>query len=175
MTAAIMPGSLWHPVRNFSPGHRSFPPQGLVLHHAESDNVNGTLSWENNPASEVSSHWVVDRDGTRYQCVSAFDRAWCQAAGNAHWWSAEFIGYHSEPLTDAQLAQAALILCWLHQEFATPLERTDDPVGGFGLGWHGMGGEAWGGHIGCPGDPTLHQRDHVVAAATWVNALTHHA
>lgn len=174
MTAAIMPGSIWHPVRNFTPGDRAFPPEGLVLHHAESPDAAGTLSWMNNPASEVSAHWVVDKDGTRYQCVSAYDRAWCQAAGNAHWWSVEMIGFHTEPLTDAQLSAAALILVWLHQHFDTPLQLTDDPVSGFGLGWHGMGGAAWGGHPGCPGDLTRAQRPTIVAAAEWVNALTQH-
>jgi hypothetical protein len=174
MVAAIMPGALWVPVRNFTPGARAFPPQGLVLHIAQSRSAAGTLSWMNNPHSDVSSHWVVDKDGTLYQAVSALDRAWCQMAGNAHWWSVENIGYAGEQLTDAQLAKCALILCWLHQQFGTPMQPTDDPTNGFGLGWHGMGGNAWGGHPGCPGDPIVAQREHICAAAQWVNALTHH-
>lgn len=171
MPQAIMPGAIWRPVRNFTPGGRDFPPQGLVLHIAQSSSAEGTIGWFNNPAADVSSHFVVAKDGTLYQCVSALDRAWCQMAGNRHWWSVENIGFVPDKLTDAQLATNARILGWLHKQYGTPLQETDDPVNGFGLGWHGMGGAAWGGHTGCPGANIVHQRPTIVAAAQWISAL----
>lgn len=43
----------------------------LIIHSTASNNVQGTLSWFQNPANpaQSSSHYVVGRDGVIYQCV----------------------------------------------------------------------------------------------------------
>ena len=145
------------------PGDRMYEVRGVVLHIAEGSYA-GTDSWQHNPDAEVSSHFLHAKDGRRGQVVDTADRAWTQSAGNGHWLSIENEGYHGDSLTPGQIEAAAMVLARAHQVYAVPLQSTDD-VNGFGLGWHGMGGAAWGGHYDCPGDPIKAQRPAIIARA----------
>jgi N-acetylmuramoyl-L-alanine amidase len=48
----------------------------IVVHDTESATAKQALAWFESPASEVSAHYVIDRDGTVYRCVPDEDRAW---------------------------------------------------------------------------------------------------
>lgn len=137
--------------------------RGLVLHIQEGNEA-GSESWFKNPASQASAHFLNPKSGALRQLVDTKDRAWAEAAGNAHWVSVENEGYAGDKLTASQLDNAAHLLVWLHNEYGVPLVSTDDP-NGKGLGWHGMGGASWGGHTGCPGDPIKAQRPAILEAA----------
>jgi N-acetyl-anhydromuramyl-L-alanine amidase AmpD len=70
---------VWHP----SPNYNSRPSGGsigVVILHSTGDpanaSVGGAISWLTNPASKVSSHFVVDRAGKIWQLVSCAKRAW---------------------------------------------------------------------------------------------------
>lgn len=156
----------WRPVRNFTAGGVNRPPRGMVLHTAVGS-YEGTISWCNNPASNVSCYFVCSKDGRIAQLVDLNNRAWTQAAGNVDWIGVEFEGYgdHGEALTDAQLTSAATILAWLHQTYNVPLQTTDDPRNGRGLIYHGAGGAGWGGHYGCPGPQIVAQRGEIIKRA----------
>jgi len=156
----------WRPVRNFTVGGVTRPPRGMVLHTAVGS-YEGTISWCNNAASNVSCYFVVSKQGKCAQLVDLDNRAWTQAAGNNEWIGVEFEGFgdKGEALTDAQLTIAADILAWLHQTYGVPLQITDDPRGGRGLIYHGAGGKEWGGHFGCPGTQIVAQRGEIVARA----------
>lgn len=152
--------------------------RGLVLHIAEGT-YEGTISWQKNPSAEVSSHFIVDRNGTIAQMVDTADKAWTQKAGNGHWISVECAGfstgsqYHtpgSEKLTDAQVAAVARILAKAHQVYGVPLQLATTPSGK-GLGHHSMGGTAWG-HLDCPGNPIIAQKPAILAAATGGDDMT---
>jgi hypothetical protein len=134
----------------------------MVLHTAVGT-YEGTISWQNNPASQVSSYVVIAKDGRMAQCVDLDDRAWTQGTGNSSWIGAEMEG-RSEALTDAQLQTTARLYAFLVQTYGIPLQKTDDPAGR-GLGWHGMGGGAWGGHYNCPGPAMVGQRDEILRRA----------
>lgn len=123
--------------------------RGLVLHIAEGS-YEGTISWQKNPAAQVSSHFVIDLDGTIAQVVDTDITAWTQAAGNGHWLSAENAGFHDGQFTPQQVEANARLLAKAHLVYGVPLQLANDPSG-FGLGHHGMGGTAWGGHFDCPG------------------------
>ncbi len=138
--------------------------RGLVLHIAQSPDAQGTINWQKNPTAQVSSHFVNDVDGTLYQVVDTDDMAWAEMAGNGEWLSVENIGYSGNPLTNAQVQTLGKLFAWISQNFNVPLVATDDPNGS-GLGWHGMGGDAWGGHLQCPGDPIKAQRPQILAVA----------
>jgi hypothetical protein len=137
--------------------------RGLVL-HIQQGTEQGSEAWFKNPAAQASSHFLNPKSGGLRQMVDTADRAWAEAAGNAHWVSVENEGYAGDKLTASQLDNAAHLLVWLHHEYGVPLVRTDDP-NGRGLGWHGMGGASWGGHTGCPGDPIKAQRTAIIEAA----------
>lgn len=67
-----------------SPNFNARPPgvavDCVVLHADASHSASGTLSWictrQPNPKDRVSYHYLVDRDGTVYQCVDDWKRAW---------------------------------------------------------------------------------------------------
>jgi N-acetylmuramoyl-L-alanine amidase len=152
------PGAIW---RGTVPNRgASFGPQlGVVLHIMEGT-LDGTDAWFHNPQAQASSHFGVGKDGRVYQWVDTSDRAWAQAAGNQSYLSVECEGYHGDLLTDPQVAAVAGIVAWS----GIPLVVIDHP-GLAGLGWHGMGGYAWGGHFDCPGDPIIGQRAAILKMA----------
>lgn len=139
------------------------PVRGLVL-HIQQGYESGSEAWFKNPASKASAHFLNPKAGPLRQLVDTRDRAWAQAAGNPNWISLENEGFVPDALTPSQVENAASLLEWLHTRYGVPLEVTDD-VNGSGLGWHGMGGKAWGGHPDCPGDAILHQRMDIVRLA----------
>lgn len=152
------PGALWKgPIPN--QGGTFGPLLGVVLHIMEGT-LDGTDNWFHNPLAQASAHFGVGKDGRCWQWVNSEARAWAQAAGNQNYLSVEFEGYHGDALTDAQVAAIAGIVAWS----GISLVKTDIP-GSAGLGWHGMGGYAWGGHLDCPGDPIKAQRDAILILA----------
>lgn len=80
-----MPASA--PIWRRSPNHGRRPdgvrPWVIVLHADASGSEEGTLGWLCDPASKVSYHYLVGRDGTVYQCVAEQRRAW--HAGVSHY------------------------------------------------------------------------------------------
>lgn len=138
--------------------------RGLVLHIAEGS-YQGTISWQKNPASDVSSHFIFGLvDGERAQMLDTQTTAWTQAAGNGHWVSVENAGFHYDQFTPAQVEANAQLYAWLHQIYNVPMQLTDSPSGS-GLGWHGMGGASWGGHYDCPGTANVALRSTILARA----------
>jgi hypothetical protein len=123
-----------------------------------------------NPANQVSSHFGIGNgqggmaDGLIEQYVdTAFD-SWAQSAGNSTYLSVETEGVPGDPLTPAQVASFGRIMAWAAQNYGVPLVVTDTP-GQRGLIGHGDGGQAWGGHLGCPGPARLAQRPAILNAA----------
>lgn len=157
--------------------------RGLVVHIA-SGFYEGTISWQQNPAADVSSHFVVARDGRIAQCVDTADRAWTQRTGNSDWLSVECEGFalddglHAshpgwERLTDAQIMSIARLLERGHRQYGYPLTLAGSPTGK-GLGYHSMGAEHgydWG-HLHCPGEPIKAQLPGILARAQQLAAGT---
>jgi hypothetical protein len=163
-----MPGAAWiGPTVNRNPGAEG-TVYGLVLHIQQGTEA-GTEAWQRNPASQISSHFLAPKGGGLRQMVDTADKAWCEAAGNAHWISVECEGFSGQHLTLAQVEACAQLLAWLHNVYAVPLRYADDPhaltVAAGGLGYHAMGGAAWGNHPDCPGGPVISQRGAMIARA----------
>ncbi|CAK7288546.1 peptidoglycan-binding protein [Streptomyces misionensis] len=160
---ARMPGATWiGPTPNQTAGGM-VEVRGLVL-HIQQGTESGSESWFKNPSAQASAHFLNPKSGGLKQLVDTKDRAWAEAAGNSHWVSVENEGFVPDKLTDSQVENCAQLLAWLHTTYSVPLQSTDDP-NGKGLGWHGMGGAAWGGHTGCPGDNIKAQRAAIIARA----------
>lgn len=160
---ARFPGAEWiGPTPNMTPGGQE-DVHGLVL-HIQDGTEDGSEAWFKNPSAQASSHFLNPKTGGLRQLVDTSDRAWAEVAGNRHWVSIENEGTPPDALTASQIENAAQLLAWLHATYNTPLISTDDP-NGQGLGWHGMGGDAWGGHFDCPGEPIKAQRPQILARA----------
>lgn len=133
---------------------------GLVLHIQEGTEQ-GTDAWFHQDAAQASSHFGNPKIGKLDQWVSTDDMAWAEVSGNSNWVSLENEGHSGDSLTSSQIENAAQLLAWLHKVYQVPLRITDSVSIG-GLGWHGMGGNSWGGHFDCPGDPIKKQRTDIL-------------
>ncbi|MFI7532564.1 N-acetylmuramoyl-L-alanine amidase [Streptosporangium sp. NPDC049376] len=160
---ARMPGAQWRPISVNYTRYGQVEVRGVVL-HIMAGTLTGTDAWFRNPAASASSHFGTSRAGELRQWVDTKDRAWAQGTGNRSWISIENEGRGGDVLTDEQLDACARILAWAHQEHGVPLQATNDP-NGRGLGHHGMGGAAWGGHLACPGARIVAQKREIIARA----------
>lgn len=158
----VVPGAIVDYVRNRSTPVRD-KTLGLILHvQAGSGALDG---WFDNPASQASSTWQARKSGEIRQFGDPDkDKMWAQAAGNTDYASVESEGQPSEPLTPEQVEAIARIYAEGHKQEGWPFQLAEKP-GDRGLGWHGMGGSAWGGHTGCPGNLRKAQRGAILARA----------
>lgn len=138
----------------------------LILHRAQGSFA-GTESWLQNPAAQVSAHFVIDAGtGQLVQLVDTSDKAWAEASGNPRNISLEISGFVADPVSPAAVVAIGKLLAWCHVTHGVQLRINDDPTPGVGgLGWHGMGGIAWGNHPDCPGDIVKNLRDAIVGEA----------
>jgi N-acetylmuramoyl-L-alanine amidase len=68
---------------NFGPRRETLKPDMIVLHYTGMATGAGAEAWLCDPASEVSSHYLVHEDGRVVQMVRESDRAW--HAGKSSW------------------------------------------------------------------------------------------
>ena len=68
---------------NFGPRREALRPDMIVLHYTGMATGAGAEAWLCDPASEVSSHYLVHEDGRIVQMVRESDRAW--HAGKSSW------------------------------------------------------------------------------------------
>jgi N-acetylmuramoyl-L-alanine amidase len=68
---------------NFGPRRSALTPDCLILHYTGMANGDAAEAWLCNPESEVSSHYLVHKDGRIVQMVREADRAW--HAGKGSW------------------------------------------------------------------------------------------
>ena len=68
---------------NFGPRSEGFKPEMVVLHYTGMETGGGAEAWLCDPASQVSSHYIVHEDGRIVQMVREADRAW--HAGKSSW------------------------------------------------------------------------------------------
>jgi N-acetylmuramoyl-L-alanine amidase len=68
-------------------------PRLLVIHYTAGSSAASTISWFRDPASRVSAHLVIARDGTVTQLVPFNREAW--HAGRSHWGSLSGLNHHS--------------------------------------------------------------------------------
>ncbi|HUO38928.1 MAG TPA: N-acetylmuramoyl-L-alanine amidase [Mycobacterium sp.] len=116
------------------------------------------------PINGASSHFWVRADGEIVQYLPLEVASWAQAAGNYSYVSVETDGTVDNPLTSAQVLSFAAIYAWVQNLQGFGFVLAEVP-GQPGLGWHGMGGAAWGGHYGCPGDLRKAQRGAILYIA----------
>jgi N-acetylmuramoyl-L-alanine amidase len=147
---------------------------GVVMHTQVGNNP-GTVAWFNNPQAQASAHFCIAQDGSVVQMgpIGQGWIAWAQAEGNAAWYSIEHAddGYPANPLTSQQVTASAQLLECLSAFAGFPLQVSNS-VSQQGYGWHGMGGAAWGGHLGCPGDVRKAQRAQIVSLAQAIRSGT---
>jgi N-acetylmuramoyl-L-alanine amidase len=55
---------------------RSASISAIVIHDTAGKTAESALTWFESPTSQVSSHYVIDKDGSVYRCVPDARKAW---------------------------------------------------------------------------------------------------
>jgi N-acetylmuramoyl-L-alanine amidase len=127
----------------------------IVIHHTSSNNGAGDLAHLRNPKSEVSAHYMLDRDGKIYQLVGDSKRAWHAGKSELHGVPTDVNGRSigieivnagdgKTPFTEAQYKSLTQLVGYLKQEYKVPMNnivghkdvavpkgRKDDPAENF--------------------------------------------
>jgi N-acetylmuramoyl-L-alanine amidase len=120
-----------YPVGDYWVGATNFnlrKPNFVILHHTAQNSTAQTLKTFTTPATEVSAHYVVGRDGKVYQMLNDYMRAW--HAGVAKWGNNTDINSSSigieldnngnEPFTDEQMNSLLALLKELKDKYSIP-------------------------------------------------------
>lgn len=95
--AVDFPGASWDASPNYN--SRSGTAVREVIQHTTEGSFAGAISWFNNPASQVSAHYVLSSTGQVVQMVRESDRAWHAGNHNSHSIGIEHAGYANSPGT----------------------------------------------------------------------------
>ena len=104
----------------------------IIIHGDGGGSDAGTISWIRDPASEVSYHYLVGRDGRIYQFVHDHLKAW--HAGRSAWDGVRGVnsisigvsfgndGTGQEPYRDAQYGHGARLIAGLCSRYRIPCD-----------------------------------------------------
>ena len=98
----------------------------IILHCTTSRSLDGSISWFQDPISQVSAHYVIGRDGTIVQMVRDGDKAWHAKNANIDSIGIEHSGEAGDQLTDAQKDASVSLICRLLVEYKLPKRRYMD-------------------------------------------------
>jgi N-acetylmuramoyl-L-alanine amidase len=118
-------------------------PRLLIVHYTAGSSAQGCIDWFRDPASRVSAHLVIARDGTITQMVPFNRAAW--HAGQSHWGNLSGLNRHSIGIELDNAGQ----LIRSGGKWVSPLTRRSypdrevtvaphkhDPPGAAPCGWH---------------------------------------
>ncbi|MBX3127849.1 MAG: N-acetylmuramoyl-L-alanine amidase [Polyangiaceae bacterium] len=123
------PGGKWSPASssNYTNSNRGKADIRYVVIHTTQGSYSGAISWFKNPASNVSSHYVVrSSDGHVTQMVDDRDVAWHDACFNTNSIGIEHEGFVESPkkwYTDAMYRSSARLTSWLCDKYGIPKDR----------------------------------------------------
>ena len=92
----------------------------IVLHCTTAATVWGTIGWFLNRESQVSAHYVVDKNGDIYQTVRDECSAWHAKTVNPRSIGIELVGTATDRVTDAQNMASAQLVRWLAAAYQIP-------------------------------------------------------
>jgi N-acetylmuramoyl-L-alanine amidase len=111
-----------------SPNFDARRPTFVILHHTGSDRAEHALATLTDPDREVSSHYLIARDGTLYYLVDELARAW--HAGESYWGGSRDMNSASigieldndgdEPYAEPQLRTLLALLADLQLRYGIP-------------------------------------------------------
>ncbi len=132
--AVPAPDAAWYPSPNFNARPAGMAIDTILLHHtASAGNAESTARYFANPAAQVSSHYIVDRDGSIIRCVQDVDRAWHAGVSefdgrpNVNNYSIGIeicnVGDNIEPYPNAQVYATMRLSAYLVEEYGIPLSH----------------------------------------------------
>ncbi len=128
-TALGFPGARWVPAvaGNYRVASRGAADINYVVVHTTQGSYAGTISWFQNTAAGVSSHYVVrSSDGDLTQMVDDKDVAYHDACFNTESIGIEHEGFVDDPgrwYTEAMYMRSAALTAWLCDQYGIPKDR----------------------------------------------------
>jgi N-acetylmuramoyl-L-alanine amidase/Fungal chitosanase of glycosyl hydrolase group 75 len=97
----------------------------IIVHYTTSTSIEGTISHFKNPASKVSAHYIIGRDGELVQMVDDKDRAWHagNSAINDRSIGIEHVAKLGQEITPDQAAKSIALIKWLMATYSIPAEK----------------------------------------------------
>ena len=95
----------------------------IVLHCTEGTLQSAINTFLTPNGRQVSSHYVIDRNGKIYQMVSDAERAHHCKGANEHSIGIEHVGLDSQALAPEQATASAQLIGWLMTQYKVPAER----------------------------------------------------
>ena len=120
----LQQGDYWVGTTNFSMRR----PNYVVIHHTAQDSTGETLKTFTEPATQVSAHYVIGKDGKVYHMLHDYLRAWHAGAGkwgnntdlNSSSIGIELDNNGTEPFTEAQINSLLKVLAILKKTHSIP-------------------------------------------------------
>lgn len=95
----------------------------IVVHYTTAGNVQSTINHFLNPASEVSAHYIIDKNGDIYQMVKDGDKAFHATRANRTSIGIEHVAKVGDRLTEVQEKSSIQLIKWLMTEYKIPKEN----------------------------------------------------
>ncbi len=95
----------------------------IIVHYTTAGTFESTKNHFLNHASEVSAHYVIDRNGDIYQMVKDTDKAWHAAQANRSSIGIEHVAKQGDRLAQAQEKSSVHLIKWLMTEYKIPKEN----------------------------------------------------
>ncbi len=99
----------------------------IVIHITDGGaNINGPISWFQNPQARVSAHYIVGQDGEVVQMVHHNDVAWHAHTANGDSIGIEHVANtHGLAPTESQYCASAALVNWLCGQYSIDMNRTN--------------------------------------------------
>jgi N-acetylmuramoyl-L-alanine amidase/Papain family cysteine protease len=85
----------------------------VVMHFTDGPTAQGAINRFLNPASQVSAHYIIDRNGDIYQMVRDSDRAWHAKAANSRSIGIEHVAVAGQNMAPLQETSSVALVSWL--------------------------------------------------------------
>jgi len=120
----------------------------IVMHFTETSTASSAINTFLDQSSQVSAHYIIDRNGDIYQMVDDDRKAWHAKAANPRSIGIEHVALPDQEMSPAQEASSAALVAWLLSTYDVPTENIK-------------------GHRFAPGNPgTTDCPSHLFGAAT---------
>ncbi len=122
----IYPGAKWEPLVNHSAPGDVRQRKIIVLHITEGGSAASAIATFKASVAphRVSSHFVIDRDGTVYQLVDLNYTAWHASQANSRSVGIEHAATTTgKPATEEQYKASAKLVAWLCDHLGIPMGR----------------------------------------------------
>ncbi len=115
-SAPLKPEVKWVASPNFS-SRNGKRIKRIINHYTNVANLASTISWYQNSQSQISAHYIVDKNGTIYQMVEDADKAWHAPGENNDSIGIEHIAKAGERLAPKQEEATIALHKWLMVEY----------------------------------------------------------